>query len=78
MENTSLLRFFLDAKVLYSILHLQERLKLSKVNGKCIFSDMAVLCLHILNCENLTYTEIPQAYIQNSRKVKREIRINAL
>ena len=37
-KTTSLLRIFLHAKVLYSILHLQEWLKLSKVNGESIFN----------------------------------------
>ena len=41
-------KFFLDAKALYRILHLQEWLKLSKVNRESIFNDMAVVCLLLI------------------------------
>ena len=47
-KTTSQLQIFLDAKALYRILHLQEWLKLSKVNRESIFNDMAVICLLLI------------------------------
>ena len=47
-KTTSQLRIFLDAEALYSILYLQEWLKLSKVNRESIFNDMAVICLLLI------------------------------
>ena len=75
-KTTSQLRIFLDAKALYSILHLQEWLKLSKVNRESIFNDMAVICLLLILWKLNIYTVYLKSACMLTYKTVKNLRGN--